>query len=416
MTKKENYIWDLGANQSPILEPHSQVKHEILADYLKRYICTLYGTSALRGNERNPKLTIVDGFAGGGVYQGDKWGSPFVLLHAVREAEFEINQNGRNSVEIDANFFFVEKYRSSLEYLRYSLERNGYTSDLEKTIFLRHGDFNVYAASIIEHIQKRSPINGGRAIIFLDQEGYTGVKPEVLRSIIQRLPKAEIIINIAITWLIDFISENDKFISSINGMGLNQYLNIRELIEIKEQKSENWRLIVESKLSTALKQATGARFFTPFFIEPQEHHRGYWLLHLAPHPRARDVMLGIHWNRGNDFRHYGGLGMDCLSYKPETSYSLFSFDKDFRQQNVATLANDIPRMVADQYPEGVTVEQIIQLKCNDTVANSNIFKESILLCWEQNGLDVKGKKGGDKTSRTIDDKDILLPKRQFILL
>lgn len=414
MSKKESYVWDLESNQLPVLAPHSRVKHEILTDYLKRYIHTLYATSARRGNERSPKLTIVDGFAGGGIYQEDKWGSPFVLLHAVKEAEFEINRDRKNIITIDANFFFVEKDRNSLEYLRFILEKMGYGTDVGKTIFLMLGDFNIHATSIIEHIQKRSP-RSGRAIFFLDQEGYTGVSSEVLRSIIQQLPKSEIIINIAITWLIDFISESERFKSSIDGMGLNQYLNVRELIEIKERKSENWRLIVESKLSVALKQATGARFFTPFFIEPLEHHRGYWLLHLAPHPRARSVMLDVHWAHGNDFRHYGGLGMDCLSYKPEVSHSLFSFDQDFRQENITTLINDIPRTILDQYPDGITVQQLIESKCNDTVANNAIFKEAILSSWAQNGLEIKGNRGGDKTSQTINGKDILLPKRQIIL-
>jgi three-Cys-motif partner protein len=418
MSRKENYIWNLESNQLPILEPHSEAKHEILADYLKRYIHTLYDTSARRVGESNPKLTIVDGFAGGGVYCEGKSGSPFVLLRAVKEAEFEINKGRTNPIVIDANFFFVEKNKNNLEYLRYVLEENGYAPNFDQTLFLVEGDFNLHAGSIIEHIQKRSPRNGGRAIFFLDQTGYTDVKPSVLRYIVQKLPKAEMIINIAITWFIDFLSfeRESEFKSMVNDMGLSSHLNINELIEIKEQKGNSWRFIIESKLSVALKNAIEVSFFTPFFIEPLAHHRGYWLLHLARHQRARSVMLDVHWDHGNDFTHCGGMGMGCLAYKPQMDYPLFKFSQDFRQQTIEALAEDISRIMIDQYLDGITVEQLIQLKCNDTVANNDIFKESILSCWEQNGLEVKGKKGGDKTSRTISDKDILLPKRQLILL
>lgn len=416
MSKKENYVWDLESNQLPTLEPHSQAKHKILADYLKRYISTLYDTNARRVGESNPKLTIVDGFAGGGVYHESKWGSPFVLLRAVKEAEFEINRGRTNPIVIDAIFFFVEKNESNLEYLRYSLKKNGYASDFDQTIFLMKGDFNSYASSIIENIQKRNP-RSGRAVFFLDQTGYTDVKPNVLRYIVQKLPNAEVIVNIAIAWFIDFLSfeKESEFKSIINNMGLLSHLNIRELIEIKEQKGNSWRFIIESKLSVALKNAIGVNFFTPFFIEPLAHHRGYWLLHLARHQRARSVMLDVHWDHGNDFTHCGGMGMGCLAYKPQMDYPLFKFNQDFRQQTIDVLAEDISKVVSDQYPDGITVEQLIQLKCNDTVANNDIFKESVLSCREQNGLEVRGKKGGNKTSQTINNQDILLPKRQLIL-
>jgi len=36
-------------------------------------------------------VTLVDGFAGGALYKGNKTGSPITILQAVQEAEFKIN-------------------------------------------------------------------------------------------------------------------------------------------------------------------------------------------------------------------------------------------------------------------------------------------------------------------------------------
>ena len=69
----------------PPLEPHSEGKLQVLRDYVEDYICILCSDSFGRDIFR---ITIVDGFAGGGVYALDKKGSPHVLLEAVETAEF----------------------------------------------------------------------------------------------------------------------------------------------------------------------------------------------------------------------------------------------------------------------------------------------------------------------------------------
>src|SRR5690606_5526842 len=96
MPRKE-YGWANGT--IPAIAPHSLAKHRILREYVQRYIHVLTarpGTEVLR-------LTLVDGFAGGGEYLGSEGrilhpGSPQILIDAVRTAEASVNANRNKPV------------------------------------------------------------------------------------------------------------------------------------------------------------------------------------------------------------------------------------------------------------------------------------------------------------------------------
>ncbi len=63
---------DWNSGKLPELERHSEAKLTVLRDYVTDYICILcsdsYGRDAFR-------ITMVDGFAGGGAYGGGKYAS-----------------------------------------------------------------------------------------------------------------------------------------------------------------------------------------------------------------------------------------------------------------------------------------------------------------------------------------------------
>ena len=61
--RADKYAWHVGS-PPPKIDPHSLVKHQLVSDYLARYI------QVLMSNYLIDKLTlsIVDGFAGGGEY------------------------------------------------------------------------------------------------------------------------------------------------------------------------------------------------------------------------------------------------------------------------------------------------------------------------------------------------------------
>lgn len=87
MTLKQ-YNWKDGPD---FIQQHSVAKHRILQAYLAAYFQTLVSSP----NREILKLTLVDGFAGGGVYVHQDTrevvkGSPFIFLEASRRSSGQI--------------------------------------------------------------------------------------------------------------------------------------------------------------------------------------------------------------------------------------------------------------------------------------------------------------------------------------
>lgn len=269
MSKNNNsFKW---GKELPKLENHSEAKLVILSDYIQEYLRIVCQQRTI--DKYN--ITLIDGFAGGGVYQNNKQGSPFTMMDAVNKASIDINKDRSKPVDINPYYFFIEKNKDAFESLSSSMQNVDQTN-----IKVRQGDFNHHIDNIITHIKSRNPRGGGGAIFFLDQKGYSDVGMDVLKKIRQELPKAEIIINISISWLVDFIDDTKKFKSVVLKMGLNNFIDLKKINKIKSDEIDP-RYIIEAILSTAIKKATCFPYFRPFFIEPENNHRGYWLLHLS---------------------------------------------------------------------------------------------------------------------------------------
>ncbi len=102
----------------PANRPHSSAKHRVLRKYLERYVSVL--TSNVKIDQL--RLTLVDGFAGGGRFRDietneDRPGSPLVMLEAMEEAEKEAQRIRQKPFNLDVQYIFVEKNPSTFEYL-----------------------------------------------------------------------------------------------------------------------------------------------------------------------------------------------------------------------------------------------------------------------------------------------------------
>ncbi len=419
MSKKYDE-WEKGG--LVVLDKHSRAKHEVLQTYVERYLeilCRRYGMTSF-------KITLVDGFAGGGLYKEGELGSPLILLQAVESAEAKINNFREKKITVDAHYYFIEKMKNTFSTLSSVLSRR-YKDKMGQTIFLKNGLFEEYVDTIINSVRKRNPRSGGRVIFFLDQTGYSQVNPKTVRYIREQLKDkhgnehAEFIITISTDYFTDFI--NDKlptFKKKIQDLGLEPYINSEEILRIKKENQDNWKYIIEAKFSFAWQQATGASYIRPFFIEPEYTHRGYWLLHLSPHPTAHDAMTDIHWEKGNYFRHYGGgLGFNIFGYKPQPNDNLngTSFNDVFRQENEKSLMEEIPRHIRKFGDDGIRVEEFIDMYRNFKAVSNIIVEKALLNACQEGQIVILGSQGGKKRNlNSLSKKDIILPQRQIILL
>lgn len=415
--KPSSFSWsDWRDGQLPSLADHSGKKLDLLRDYIVLYlqiVCKNVG-----GKDTQP-INFVDGFAGGGLYRDEKVGSPLVLLQAVREAEALINTTRRKKMTISPTFYFIEKNAQAFDCLVAALQAAGYGEEIGKSIKLIRGDFGENADSVVDDILVRHPRGGGRTIFFLDQCGYVQVSPRLIGRLHARLSqKSEFIVNFAIDWLNDFLSQNTGYEQILTNLDINEHVSLRELLELKDSLPD-WRYVVESKIGEGLRRASGLPFFSPFYIQPEDNHRGYWLLHLAPVARARAAMTTIHWRTANRSKHYGPRGLGILSYKRDADQSLYlagmSFNETTRVECSNLLVEDLAQVIRDDFKEGTTFKAFEEYCTNRTIADEAMLAEAIWKLVDDQTLRVTSPSGQEKRGRTLSDEDRINYSRQMPL-
>lgn len=419
MTER-HYGWSLGGTP-PTIHQHSIAKHEVLRAYLTAYLQTLISSPF----QDRFRLTLVDGFAGGGVYchetsRKEVLGSPFVMLESVKEAEFLINRERKKQVRFDLSYFFVEADNATARVLRQELTRRDYGQLFDQSIFVRNGRFQDYSSEIIAYVRKHSQ-RAARAIFLLDQYGYSEVPTDLIRNILMSLPGAEIILTFAVDSFLNFASDLPATKKVLRQIGLPDVLRGRSIDEIK-RSDPLWRLYIQSCLYQDLVDKCGAAYYTPFFIRSSNGHGDYWLIHLSQHPRARDVMTRVHWDKNNHFIHYGAAGLDMfhmLGYVPQYDNAYtgqseldFCFDDHARKRSVDTLKNQIPHLI---YPhlDGISFGKLFAHTCNNSPASAQIYREAVGALVLEKDVHVVNPNGVIRRSAAqIHDNDQIIPSRQ----
>lgn len=258
----KHYDWKNGPAE---IQQHSVAKLNVLEAYLTQYFKTL----ASLPQQDVFKLTLVDGFAGGGLYhhkdtQSEVHGSPLVCLQSVRSAEYVLNQSRTKPLVLDVDYFFVEENKNTYNHLLKTLKFKGYNPESNNKIHVQHANFLDCVNPIIEFIKKKNPKNG-RSIFILDQYGYSDVPTDLIRNILNKLPSAEIILTFNIDSFINFASGSETTGDLLKKIGIYapEVFNLVKLSELK-QSDKNWRFFIQSSLYRKLVSACGAKFLHRF--------------------------------------------------------------------------------------------------------------------------------------------------------
>ncbi|MCD6671821.1 MAG: three-Cys-motif partner protein TcmP [Burkholderiaceae bacterium] len=417
MTLKQ-YNWKDGPD---FIQQHSVAKHRILQAYLAAYFRTLVSSP----NQDVLRLTLVDGFAGGGLYVHKDTreivkGSPFIFLEATREADFLINKDRRKHVQLQVDYFFTEADRHAYLHLDKVLREAGYGDRIGNGIYIDQARFQDKADAIIQFIKKKSPKNG-RSIFALDQYGYKEVPTHLMRKIFEALPSAEVILTFGVDSFMNFANDGNQVKDLLDGLGLPDVFAGRSIEDIKTS-DRDWRLFLQSTLYRRLVENCGARHFTPFFIRNRGGHGDYWLIHMSQHHRARDVMTEVHWANNNYFIHYGGAGLDMfhmVGYDPDHDAQYlkqsalgFEFDDVAKRASIAALNEHIPRRVyADD--TGISFGELFATTCNSSPASAQIYRESLGHLIAERVIEIVPADGGSRRSAgQIKATDQLVAPRQ----
>jgi three-Cys-motif partner protein len=426
MTKSKGYQWTLDG-PLPLLEDHSRAKHDVLRAYLVNYLRIL----ALSPKSAGVRVTLVDGFAGGGLYRslhGEPLpGSPLVLLEAVREARarvaIERKERGlHGDYTIEVQVHLVEETPSTVAFLERLIKDRGDLLDKHTQVRIHAGTFEKALPNIFAAIKAEQ--RGGRSVFIIDQYGWSQVNIGLVRQIFDQLPRAEVFLTWMIDNLINFVSEQtvDKLNPGLEKAGLSPYLDAQTLLNLKrdtqDKKSDlTWRRAIQTLLADELRRASGAAFRTPFYIVPQESRRGYWLLHLAQHLRANEEMKRIHW-QNNNLHHPGGPGLNMLGYVGAGGQ--LAFDHQFDQAaSVVTheaLREDIPRRLRE-WDQPVRFGDLVAHTANDTPAQRSQMQEAVFALAQGKQVTVRTVSGSTRrgASGLADDDVVELPLQLWLI-
>ncbi len=409
----ESHSWKIGKDP-PLIRPHSLAKHRVLKSYLERYVAVL--TSNPRREQL--RLTLVDGFAGGGIYldnrsKEERPGSPLIMLDAMQSAATNAQQARSKCFHLDVEYFFIEMNPESFEYLTKTLADSPYASLLPDRIRLLNGDFTAHVQEIIRFIKGRG--RAGRAIFVLDQCGYIDAPMETIHTILDQLDNAEVILTFATDFLIDYLSQTEQTQQILETLGIKL-----PLLLIKTAKEgRDWRRVIQFALHRQIHVRSGAMYYTPFFIRSPESHRDFWLIHLSGHFRARDVMVGLHWQQSTDFAHYGRAGLRMLGYDPEkdsdwTKQKMlpgFFFDETALAASQDELLVQLPEQI-HPFRGGIPFNELFAKITNDSPVTSDIMKGVLSDLAAEGQISVKDKSGLVRRKKVAHGSDVIIPSRQ----
>lgn len=398
------YEWLSGAT----LEEHSRRKHKILREYFFNYL-TVRCQLPQQGRFR---LSIIDGFAGGGRYGCGTPGSPLIFLGELKDAVAAINARraaeNLGAIEIECLFIFNDGNRDVIEILKTNVAP--FIAEIERDVPKLHIRIEYMAEQFeIAYPRIKQILQQGRyrnVLFNLDQCGHSHVDRKTLLDIMGSYASPEIFYTFAIQTLISFLrkSEPTALASQLDHIGLDG----ADLKTLEGAMSrQTWLGAAERLVFEAYKVC--APFVSPFSINNPDGWR-YWLIHFANSYRARQVYNNILHQNSSTQAHFGRSGLNMLSYDPtHESGMLYLFDSVGRERAKEQLSDDIPRVISES-GDAIGVGDFYGGIYNMTPAHADDIHAAII---DNPDIDVITPGGGERRkASTISVNDILKLKNQ----
>ncbi|UIN38345.1 three-Cys-motif partner protein TcmP [Methylobacterium oryzae] len=389
-----HYGWKVG-QPLPKLGAHSLAKHQVFADYTRKYLHIL--SPMLQKTEL--RLTIVDGFCGGGAYDLNGTvtaGSPLILLRAVKAAEIELANARQHGFTIHCDFYFVDRKANHTAFLMEEIQNSEFSERIGRDIHIITGDFDEKAPEIVAAIKAKG--RSQRSLFFLDQYGWSAVSFETVRGLFRELANPEVLITFSVDTLINYLTDQTSKMRAGQRIELSPLLG-EALKDMRTERAQ--RAVIQGFLYKHIIDRTGAAFYTPFFIRSPQSRWSYWLIHLSMHARARDEMARRHWDLSNTFSHPGKSGFNALGYDPSIDNNQLNLEFDFgtnaRIDSVNAAVEQLPRMIndgsaGDSTP--VSLSELFVAHCNETPLTMSLVSEAVVrLRDEYNEIEIFDSEG-----------------------
>lgn len=359
------------------------------------------------------RLAIVDGFAGGGIYDCGSPGSPLIFLEELRRAVDGVNTQraaqGFGAVEVECLLVFNDANRNAIELLKTHIAPiQAKITEICQQLHVHieyMSDFFEISYQKIKHLLEKGRY---RSVIFnLDQCGHSHVERTTILDIMRSYPAAEIFYTFFITSLLAFLQKNEpaQLRAQLNYLGIKNN-DIQALDSLMSRN--DWLGTAEKIVFDTFRLC--APYVSPFSINNPGGWR-YWLIHFANAYRARQVYNNILHDNASLQAHFGRSGLNMLSYDPNYSEGmLYLFDIDGRASARDQLSGDIPRLISE-FGNAMLVLDLYENIYNITPAHADDVHAAII---ENPDLEVITPAGGKRRkANTIGVDDVIKLKKQI---
>lgn len=261
-------------------DPHTQAKHRILEEYLKRWMPILARQSELLG--RKGRLLYVDGFAGAGEYTGNTPGSPLVAIHTA------IRYGRQFTVPIVIKFIELRPDRTA--HLKRLVDGLRPQIELATNLFVddpAQGDCEAAILDLIDE-HERNKRRLGPALFFLDQFGYSSFSMNLVGRILKH-EVCEVFSYLNWNLLHPFITDQTKWAGIARAFGGDEW---RQVIGLNGQEKEDRFRDIYMR---ALRDRAGAKYCYPFAMRDHHHRIIYWLFFCTNSLRGLEEMKKAMW-------------------------------------------------------------------------------------------------------------------------
>lgn len=420
MSSDDKYLWQIGS-PPPLLDRHSQTKHNIVEEYVRRYVLKLMA----QANIPELRLSIIDGFCGGGCYQTEEGsladGSPLLLMRAVREARMSLNQTRRVPRNINVEYTFVDILPDTTNYLRYWLDAKRQENAIDLIDYSKAevitNNFFLELPNIVRKIQQRKM--GEHAIFVLDQYSYKDIPLPEIANILKTLKGAEVIMTFNVDNLTTYLADRAANRKPIENIGLDEYIPWSELKLLKATQKKEWRKVLQRHLAHGIKRESGAQFMTLFFVKPHGTNSwGYWLIHLSNHYRAHEVMKSLHWEHATDFGHELEPGVFELGYNANrdsdyTGQETFEFGEQSKDACIDGVREHFGKQIF-LLNKPIRVGELFQGVVSESTAAETHLLEATRQLHTSKDIVIVSKDGTlRRTSKTYRADDVIEPSKQI---
>jgi len=192
------------------LDDHTRAKHRILRAYLDAWIPVMGRTAKGRSRAENPRLLLVDGFAGPGRYKTGEDGSPLIMLKALLEhSDFD------NLTSVEFIYLFIESDKARVDHLKAELDAIEIPDNV--TCHIEEGTFEDKFGEIVNEIHEKDS-SLIPTFAFVDPFGYS-FTPMSLAGKFLDFPRCEALFFLPMVDIVRFVGreKQDDAMNSLFG-------------------------------------------------------------------------------------------------------------------------------------------------------------------------------------------------------